>query len=347
MTTTLIQCMTPPGSGIYTVNKDHNRQAKIEKALYPEQEPQAAWENSLERVQSAKTAIIALPSDNGGGICRGAAWGPSAVRETLYQSLKPELDIGDILVNPHLLMDEYLNPETIKNCQEAMFEGKNYPVSPLSLAEFVINKIYETNPSIKLFALGGDHSCSYPFVKSTLSHYKKQGKRIGLIHFDAHTDLLEERMGVPICFGSWTSHALQYLSDPADCIQIGIRATGKPKAYWEGKLGIKQFYMPDFNEEAILKYITARNLDGVYITFDIDAIDAKHVAATGTPEEGGLHPEQCLSLINQICGQQELIGADLMEVAPFISRDKNMNEPESTLEVATQIAQTCYQHLLA
>lgn len=327
MQNTLKTCLKPPGQGIFTVNQNHNPQNNSEK-----------WEADLGQIENSRSAIIALPSDSGGGICRGAAWGPQAIRERLYESLTPELDLGDILVNPHLLMDDYLNKQTIKTCQQAMFDGEPYPVSPLSLAEFVMNEIYQINPNIKIMALGGDHSCSFPFVKSTLRHYQQMGKRIGLVHFDAHTDLLDERMGIDICFGSWTSHALKYLTEPGDCIQIGIRASGKSKEYWEGKFGLKQFYMADVNEAAILEYLASRNLDGVYITFDIDAIDANHVSATGTPEKGGLHPEQCYALIDKIKAQYPLVGADLMEVAPFIAREILEHEPASTLEIGSKIA---------
>ena len=56
-------------------------------------------------------------------------------------------------------------------------------------------------------------SVSYPLTKAYLTAKKKQGKRAAIIHFDAHTDLLVERLGIDLCFGSWCTHILDDLHE--------------------------------------------------------------------------------------------------------------------------------------
>lgn len=53
----------------------------------------------------------------------------------------------------------------------------------------------------------------------------------------------------------------------------------------------------------------------VYLTFDIDGIDPAYAPGTGTPEIGGLTVPQALEIIRG-CRGTELLGADMVEVAP-------------------------------
>ena len=104
-----------------------------------EQRVLSIWEESLNNtLPLSKCVILGIPSDNGGGIHRGANWGPLFLRESLISTrvnLKA-YDIGDIRVVPQLLHDKYLNDETIKSVRRALYQSDaiNLPVSPLSIA---------------------------------------------------------------------------------------------------------------------------------------------------------------------------------------------------------------------
>ena len=177
-------------------------------------------------------------SDAGGGILRGANWGPLFIRQELIK-ITPcldYLDLGDIRVIPHFHHDKYLNIDTIKNCREALYGKKHIelPVSSLSITEHVLTLIYEQCTDIRIFSLGGDHSVSYPLTKTWLIAKKKAGKKVAIIHFDAHTDLLESRLGVDICFGSWCTHIIKYLPTPSLPYSVGHKIFGKR----QGTLGI-------------------------------------------------------------------------------------------------------------
>ena len=286
----------------------------------------------LEKIQKTDSPLLlGLCSDVGGGILKGAAWGPLYIRCEIsdYIGHLGFLDMGDVRVVPHLLHDKYLNVETLKKCRQSLYgdSSSSLPISPLSIAEDFLCRLYELSPSKRLFAMGGDHSCSYPFVKSFLQG--RRGKNVALIHFDAHTDLLHERLGMDICFASWTAKILPFLPSPSHCIQLGIRATRRTQEEWESEFGIKQYFareiLSDFSKVCsdLKKYLLGLSVDELYITFDIDALDISHAPCTGTPEPFGLEPHHCVSLIEMLAGDYPVGGADLMEVAPLIRSDKN------------------------
>jgi agmatinase len=64
----------------------------------------------------------------------------------------------------------------------------------------------------------------------------------------------------------------------------------------------------------MLRRIAGRPL---YISFDIDALDAAVMPATGTPTPGGLNYWQALALLRRACAAGTVVGADLVEFAPI------------------------------
>jgi guanidinobutyrase len=60
----------------------------------------------------------------------------------------------------------------------------------------------------------------------------------------------------------------------------------------------------------------------VYLSFDIDGLDPSFAPGTGTPEIGGLSVHQGLEIIRG-CRGLDLVGADLVEVAPAYDTSGN------------------------
>ena len=99
------------------------------------------------------------------------------------------------------------------------------------MIEDVLYDFYAELPDKGIFGIGGDHSVSYPLTKNIPASKKQQGKRAAIIHFDAHTGLLVERLGIDLCFGSWCTHILDDLHERHHLIQIGIRSSCKFQNY--------------------------------------------------------------------------------------------------------------------
>ncbi|EQC46172.1 arginase family protein [Bacteriovorax sp. Seq25_V] len=341
--------LCPPGSGVFTVNTAKEKKDMLWHKLYNTTENvPAIWEAQLsEKVEKDGVFLIGVCSDCGGGIQRGANWGPLYLRNTLIEShaeLKYD-DLGDIRVIPHLLHDKYLNNETIESCRDALYQNNKspLPISPLSITEKFCDDFYSINADKKLFAIGGDHSVSYPLVKSYLKSRKDRGIKAGILHFDAHTDLLHTRLGIDLCFGSWLTHVLDGLDSSKDCYQFGIRSSGKSKEYWEKEFGLNQYWTKEVKDigpyELALKVreeLLKSGVEELYVSFDIDALDASVASATGTPEIDGLMPHECLIILKTINEKIKITGADMVEIAPNVGNDPMA--AKKTLEVGAVIS---------
>ncbi|MHA7840379.1 MAG: arginase family protein [Gammaproteobacteria bacterium] len=349
---TLSQCLCPPGSGVYTVHTGKQRKKAVEQALYGSCGDLAVqqWRADLAAIENnTLPMMLGMCSDVGGGIQRGANWGPLYIRDALLSrdDVPEYYDIGDVRVIPQLLLDEYVAPVLLKQCRKALYGEIEtcFPVSPLSIAEHVCTVLYDHLPQARLLTLGGDHSVSYPLVCALLK--AQNSKRIALVQWDAHTDIMAHRLGIPICFGSWVYGILEKLPTPAHCVQLGIRSSGYEQAYWEKHYGIKQWWAHSIKKQGIMTvmehvvaHLNAQNTDGVYITVDVDALDNSYVAATGTPEPDGLTPEDILQGITILSDHFPVLGGDVTEVAPLVCEADSFvrqREPVSTLNYAASI----------
>lgn len=91
--------------------------------------------------------------------------------------------------------------------------------------------------------------------------------------------------------------------------------------------------------ENILTQLANQNIDELYISFDIDAIDASFASSTGTPEHGGLMPEEAMQILQAIAAEYPITGGDMMEVAPFTdSSGQGEISRIKTLKVAGDIS---------
>jgi agmatinase len=348
--------LTPPGEGVFTVHTASDKRINLHKKLYganavAENRVREIWEESLTNTLPLSTCVIlGIPSDCGGGIQRGANWGPLYLRESLINS-REELnsyDIGDIRVVPHLLHDKYLNEETIKNVRRSLYKSEKIqlPVSPLSIAYDFASNFHQQFPTKSLFMIGGDHSVSYPIVRAYLEAKKSQGKKVALIHFDAHTDLLIERMGIDLCFGSWASHIIPFLETPSHLVQVGIRASAKDRGHWEKTFGHVQYWAqevfdrgPNLIADEIVTHLKNLDVEEIYISFDIDCLDAEYAGATGTPESGGLSPHEPMVIMQTLFENFKITGSDIVEIAPMVKAPQiKQIEPETTLLVASALS---------
>lgn len=338
------QYLCPPGNGVFTVHTASDRKASLHQSLYQtshNDEVQASWIKSLDQLSSEKRPVLlGATMDTGGGILRGCNWGPLYLRQAFEKLQDQYFDIGDIRTIPHLLHDKYLNQETINNCREALYQDSKseLPVSPLSILEDFASHFFQSEKS--LITLGGDHSISYPMVSQWIKNKRAQGKKVAVIHFDAHTDLLDKRLGIDLCFGSWAYHCLDLLEDPSLMIQLGIRSSGYNKAHWESKLGVTQFWTSEIRDQGtqkiaqlITEKLKSHQVDELYLSFDIDALDTEYASSTGTPENHGLFPHEACELIELISKQASFQSCDLVEVSPFLNTGeaKMSPEPETTL----------------
>ncbi len=330
--------LRPAGGGLYTVSTGRQEQEALQQALYgvnTSAQIESAWHRTLDALPQARGAILGIPSDTGAGLVRGAAYGPQALRQAWLrrpgqgpQSVLGLVDAGDVRVVPQLLADEMLSEAQIAATRAALYPdtpaalAATWPVSPLSLAQAALGLMLQRNPALKLLVLGGDHSVAWPVVAALAQHQRQPW---AIVHFDAHTDLLETRMGVRYCFATWAFHAVKMLGQGARLLQLGIRASGRDRGHWENAFGVRQLWADEVNGQPIsrtvdqvLSHLKGQGVRNIYISNDIDGTDAESAPATGTPEPRGLRPELVLAVIEALGHNFNVVAADLVEVAPPI-----------------------------
>jgi arginase family enzyme len=348
----LERLLRPAGGGIYTVSTGRLEREALQRRIYgaaDADEVQRRWREALASVERARVAILGIPSDCGAGLVRGAAFGPEGVRRAVLE-LRPDLperaarsgivDVGDVFVVPQLLEDDMLSDEQRRRTRVALYgaaavDDVTLPVSPLSIAERALDELHARNPELRVFVLGGDHSVAWPVV-AALGRWAA-GEPWAIVHLDAHTDLLPERLGVRICFATWAYHANELLGRGGRLVQIGVRASSRPKEHWESTLGVRQFWADETRSRGaaviddVVRHVEALGVRRVYLSNDIDATDSASVPSTGTPEPAGLHADFVRALIARLGAAFTLVGADLVEVAPPIGSPEDARR---TTEVA-------------
>lgn len=350
--------LRPAGGGVHVVSTGLAAQAALQRRLYglpvDADGPAIAlgWRRALDRLADARLVVLGVPSDAGAGFTRGANRAPAALRQRLLEAWPAHplgaadvVDAGDVIVIPHLLSDAMLSAEQVEACRRALYGDarSTLPVSPLDLAALALDLLARLAPQAIPILLGGDHSVGWPGFRAALARVEgpeaTHPGRLGVLHFDAHTDLMPHRLGVDLCFATWAWHANESLGRDGRLAQVGIRASGRPQAHWEQTLGVRQFWAAEVVDwpaerlaEALIAHFRALGCTALYLSNDIDGTDEAEAAATGTPEPGGLRADQVAEVIALVGAALPIVGADLVEVAPPLAHERP-GEPERTLDV--------------
>jgi len=353
--------LRPAGGGVFLVSTGRAEQLALQRTIYGvarDEDVAASHGAALERIAGARGVLLGIPSDVGAGFRRGANLGPQELRRTFYANYAEAgawaererlVDVGDVFVVPQLLHDDMLSPSQLQATRDAVFPEApaelkaRLPVSPLSMAELVLDRLLEINPALRVFALGGDHSTAWPVVAAL----HRRDPDLCILQFDAHTDLLKDRLGVKYCFATWSYHANDLIGRSGRLVQVGIRATRHDRGHWESGLDVRQVWAeecvrdPAGAHERILDHLSAVGCKRLYISNDVDGTDVRWASATGTPESGGLTPEFVEGLIEAAGKRFDVVGGDVMEVAPTVAAPEG--GLEETLNLGARYLRATFQ----
>jgi agmatinase len=267
----------------------------------------APYLEDVHEVGKHEVAVVGAPFDMGTTYRAGCRFGPQAIRRisALYDSysvdmavdLEEELDLVD-------LGDVFVIPANI----EKSFDQIDRAVS------------WIVGEGVFPVVLGGDHSIGYPDVRAIAPHIDG---RVGIIHLDRHLDIQERDMDERMHTTPWFHATNIPNAPPANLVQMGIGG-------WYGsRPGVKVarerqttvLTITDIEEVGVEKAaevaleVAWQDADAVYLSFDIDSVDAGFVPGTGSPEPGGLLPREALKLLRLIA-REGICGMEVVEVAP-------------------------------
>ena len=262
----------------------------------------------MDRVADATIGIVGVPFDGGSSRTAGLRFGPRALRDASFRisGYNAELDVspferhriadcGDVLLSPFSIADSHAS---IKAAAGKLHDAGILPIG-----------------------IGGDHSITLPLLRAA---HAKHG-RLAVVHFDAHCDVSDTQFGAPYHYGSTFRRAVEEgIVLPDKMIQIGIR-----KHYHPGEIA--------FLRQHSIERITSRDLKAmgpalretlkarlarlqrvpVYVTFDLDFVDAASAPGIGSPEPFGPTSFEAVEALRALTAiPNEIVAMDLVELSP-------------------------------
>jgi len=192
-------------------------------------------------------------------------------------------------------------------------------IPPADTPEREFDRIYQTVKQESHFQrgkfpifLGGEHSITPPIVRAAAECYGT----ISVLQFDAHADLRDAYTGGKFSHAAAMRRVLEITPH---LVGVGIRSFSKEE-YQECPKPIAALMTPRMlmqERDRCLTKILGTLTEHVYITVDIDVFDPAYAPGTGTPEPGGLDWYQVTDVLRQVCETKNVVGADVVEVAPL------------------------------
>lgn len=161
--------------------------------------------------------------------------------------------------------------------------------------------------------LGGEHTLTLGALRAVQAHANAP---FGLVQFDAHADLRPVYEGSPYSHACVMHRAVADLSLPL--AQFGVRDFCREEAAIREQYGVLHHDAPTLWRDGLPQApLPERFPRQVYLSFDVDGLDAALMPATGTPSPGGLGWYEALTLVERCLAGRTLIGMDVVELAPI------------------------------
>jgi arginase len=272
--------------------------------------------------------VIGVPMDLGSGR-RGVDMGPSAIR---YAGLNDGIrgighvvhDLGDIDVPISEEVDEgsprlrYLEPivatlQALADMTAASVEAGRFPL-----------------------VLGGDHSVTLGSIAGAASR-----RKLGVIHIDSHPDFNTDETtpsgnihGMPMAalcgLGAEPLVTLGGLYprrrhvDPDNLVVVAARDIDAGERGNLRAAGAHVFSMETIDrtgfesvmDEAI--WLAGAGTEGIYVSFDLDAVDPSLAPGVGTPVKGGLTYRETNLAMEMLADTGKVLGCDFVECNPIL-----------------------------
>ena len=260
----------------------------------------------------ADVAVMGAPFDFGTQFRAGARFGPRAVREasTLFS-------FGHAGAYDHEDDCTYLGSDVrIVDIGDADIVHTDTETSHANIEAGV--RAMLTAGALPVI-IGGDHSVNIPCIRA----FEGRGD-IHIVQIDAHLDFVDVRHGVRLGHGSPMRRAAEQpyvtgitalgIRNVSSTTQEGYEAA---RAMGDDILSVR--HVRKLGTGAVLARIPAGAR--VYVTIDIDGFCPSIAPGTGTPSHGGFLYYEVLEILQGLAGAHEIVGVDLVEVAPDYDRD--------------------------
>lgn len=276
--------------------------------------------------------LIGVPI-NYGCDTEGAQYGPKKLRESgivdiIKKNRHRVYDLGNIHV-PYVSPDKkYCFHKTMKYLDSVVEVSTN-------LAQFVYCSLAgQSFP----FVMGGDHSLGMGSIAGASKYFDE----LAVIWIDAHGDINDSETspsgnihGMPLAASMNVGHetlANLYFTGqkikPENVYIIGARDLDEGEIALAERLEINLYTMEMVRQAGlenvineVISKVKASKVDGVHLSFDIDALDSEIVPGTGTKVPEGFNVEESKLLLERILEQGFVRSMDFVELNPMLDID--------------------------
>ncbi|MBO4749708.1 MAG: agmatinase [Lachnospiraceae bacterium] len=259
--------------------------------------------------EAADVVLFGAPFDSTTSYRPGTRFGPSAVRHESYglETYSPyqDLDLEDTAI---------FDSGDLELC----FGSSEAALSAIEERAGIIL----SDGKLPLM-IGGEHLVTLGAVRAALKKYPD----LHIIHFDAHADLREEYLGVPLSHACVLRRCHDLVGDGRIhqfCIRSGERTEFE---FAKSHTDMHKFSFDDLKET--IDALMAKNTP-IYFTIDLDCLDPACFPGTGTPEAGGVSFTELLDAILTVT-KGRVIAADVNELAP------NLDQSGSSTALACKV----------
>jgi len=259
------------------------------------------------RAANARAGIYGIPFDATNISRTGANYGPRGIRDVSCQFLPYNATFEFDLL-------QALNPVDCGDCEIALAN----PEKTFARAQADIGAIIDGGALPVTF--GGDHSVTIPAVRAV----RERVADPGLVLVDMHLDTAQDVGGEELNHCCPITRAVDAGFNPSKIALVGISGWMNPRselAYCRER-GITVIWLEEIWEHgtswAIEKALKVAGAgDGIYLSFDVDSLDAAHAPGTCCPSPGGLSSREAIELVRGIA-RSGLVGVDVVEAAPSL-----------------------------
>ena len=207
--------------------------------------------------------------------------------------------------------------------------------------------------------LGGDHSIAIGTIGGVAGHFRRAGRKLGMIWFDAHGDANTAETtpsgnihGMPqaVAFGRGAPELVEIGGfsagesklEPSRSVLIGARSIDRLEKDVVHDIGIKVYPMDAIDRRGIFEVtreaiaIASDGTDGFHLSFDVDGIDPSVAPGVGTPVLGGLSYRETHTVMEMIAESGGLASMEVAEVNPIL------DVRNQTAEIAVEMVASAF-----
>ncbi len=292
----------------------------------------------------SRLVLVSVPWDVTSSYGGGASSAPDAIIEAstqldFYDSYAPQAWRAGIATEE---IDYSIQESSVQLRDDAVKIMEHLETGGITADNFILSRkldrineasrqvnsaVYETvrrhlSAGRRVGVVGGDHSVPYGAIRA-LSQFEEH---FGILHLDAHMDLRECYEGFEFSHASIMYNVLRDIPQVDRIVQVGVRDFSQSELDFAVRSGrVTVFSDADMCEaefcgeswEVQCARIVGALPDKVYVSFDIDALEAAYCPNTGTPVPGGLSFAKAAYLLRRtVDSGRRIVGFDLCEVAP-------------------------------